>query len=324
MKRNIATTMALAIGLTVVPQAISTSAFASTPENPSEIVEQAAPTVLVNLDPESGVNLPTDSSGEIVVYLGNSAPLAITLPDAEIQLSQAGDGFSPGEAETDPNGVVFYENSDGGVTVPVPQEGGGIAIHTIIEERSAPTDYVYSLSFPDDVVARQVDGEGILFTTREGAYLGAIASPWAKDADGKAVPTHFEFDGSQLTQVVNHDLGQFSYPIVADPYFGIALHSSVWWSGSGSSRKASLNTTPQMGVAWAAGAAYSYGWPEALSKLGNELNKETYRQQYKCHADNAPLVLAGGAFGFGNTWDLEYSRGTNSDYGNVWYHRCNW
>jgi hypothetical protein len=49
---------------------------------------------------------------------------------------------------------------------------------------------------------------------------GTVAPAWATDADGKAVPTHYEVEQGVLRQVV--DLrGTDAFPVVADPTY--------WW-----------------------------------------------------------------------------------------------
>lgn len=52
-------------------------------------------------------------------------------------------------------------------------------------------------------------------------FLGGIDAPWAVDADGQPLPTHYEISGSTLTQVV--DTTGATFPVVADPtvqFFG--------------------------------------------------------------------------------------------------------
>lgn len=278
-------------------------------------VGNVAPDLISNQELRSRLVFPVDTTGQI--QLSNSRAVggfAIGLPD----------GSNIGVLESDANGTKYYNNNDGSITVPIPQVGGGLAINTIISSSGAPTSYRYELALPTGAILTQVEDGGIIITGPTGNLISIIANPWAKDASGTDVPTRFVLSDNVLTQEVDHTSGEYIYPVVADPYAGLALHGSTWWSGSGNSRKASLTTTPQMMVAWQAGQAYNYGWPEAKSKMGVELNQERYRQQYKCHADNTPLVAVGGVFGYGYTWDLEYFRGTNANYANVWAHQCNW
>lgn len=49
--------------------------------------------------------------------------------------------------------------------------------------------------------------------------LGEIAAPWAVDANGQPLDTHYVLDGEVLRQVIETD-ETTSYPVVADPSFG--------------------------------------------------------------------------------------------------------
>jgi hypothetical protein len=45
-----------------------------------------------------------------------------------------------------------------------------------------------------------------------------------EDANGKDVATHYEVDGTELVQVVNHTRAGVAYPVVADPTLSFG-----WW-----------------------------------------------------------------------------------------------
>lgn len=60
------------------------------------------------------------------------------------------------------------------------------------------------------------DGSVFAFDST-GAVVATIEKPWAKDANGKAVPTRFEINRTTVTQIVNHRAGDFAYTITADP-----------------------------------------------------------------------------------------------------------
>ena len=53
----------------------------------------------------------------------------------------------------------------------------------------------------------------------DGQVVARLAPPWARDADGRSVPTHFELDGLTVVQIVEHRGGGFAYGIVADPWW---------------------------------------------------------------------------------------------------------
>ena len=55
-------------------------------------------------------------------------------------------------------------------------------------------------------------------------FVGAIVPPWAEDATGQSLPTHYEITGQTLTQIVDH-LAAIEPPLVADAWLGIAFCS---------------------------------------------------------------------------------------------------
>lgn len=55
-------------------------------------------------------------------------------------------------------------------------------------------------------------------TMNSGEQVGAIAAPWAFDADGNAVTTSYTIEGDVLIQTIEH-LDSAVYPVLADPWF---------------------------------------------------------------------------------------------------------
>ncbi|WP_156784095.1 hypothetical protein [Corynebacterium timonense] len=47
--------------------------------------------------------------------------------------------------------------------------------------------------------------------------MALIDAPWARDAAGKVLPTHYEVAGDTFTQVVEVNQPDVAYPIEADP-----------------------------------------------------------------------------------------------------------
>ena len=58
--------------------------------------------------------------------------------------------------------------------------------------------------------------DGGVILSQGGRPIGLIDAPWAVDAAGKQLPTHYEISGSTLTQVVDYPQGT-AFPVVADP-----------------------------------------------------------------------------------------------------------
>lgn len=236
--------------------------------------------------------------------------MELTLPFAE----RNSDGTKLGY------GIASFDNGNGSKTVPVPQDGAGVAAHTIISSAAAPTVYEYSISAGLGTVLQTIEGGSVLVVDSAGAHLGAVAPPWARDAAGAEVKTHYEVEGTILRQVVDHVSTDVKYPLVAEAYAGAEYFGSTWWTGSGSTLVAHLNTTPLVAAAFATGYPYVLTWPEAKAKMGYRIEWENLRQQFSCHANGAPFASSGGS----PSWDLENHRGTTWNYNHYWIHGCNW
>lgn len=115
------------------------------------------------------------------------------------------------------------------VTEPV---SDGLRSLIVIGGADAPNRFDFDLGLPDGVVARVASDGGVLLEKpgEEGVALqvGSIDIPWAKDANSAAVSTHFELNGSVLTQVVDHQGA--AYPVTADPKltYGIGVYLNLW------------------------------------------------------------------------------------------------
>lgn len=99
--------------------------------------------------------------------------------------------------------------------IPLPD---GVQMLTTIASTDAPTSFPYALDASDAEVSLELLPDGSAAVKNVfGDVLFTTALPWAVDAAGAHVPTHYEVDGMQLTQVVDHLADDFHYPIVADP-----------------------------------------------------------------------------------------------------------
>jgi hypothetical protein len=85
---------------------------------------------------------------------------------------------------------------------------------TVIENRKADTAYSYTV--PEGVF-QVIPGGGAALTHKDGTPLAIFPTPWAYDAKGQKVATHFVANGDTLTQVVNHKQRNVAYPVIADP-----------------------------------------------------------------------------------------------------------
>ena len=103
-------------------------------------------------------------------------------------------------------------------TVAESKADGALQILTVLRRSDAPTEYTYRPSLgtlPAKIIAA---GNGsVTVSAVDGGEEISVPPAWAVDADGRAVPSHYEVRGGSLVQVVDHKGGGFSYPIVADP-----------------------------------------------------------------------------------------------------------
>lgn len=75
--------------------------------------------------------------------------------------------------------------------------------------------FAFTVAGADELV-QTPSGEVVLF--KQGEQLGHLQAPWAIAADGMSVPTRFEVNGTEVTQVIDAAVGT-AYPIVADPSY---------------------------------------------------------------------------------------------------------
>lgn len=262
---------------------------------------------------DSTVTVPSDPADPVEI-LADDISLTVKLPGADT----SSDASVPAE------GVVEYENSEGFSVFPLVKDDASVQFTTVINGPDAPTSYEYVIGESDLTVEIAPDGYA-LFSDVNGDFAGASLPAWAVDANGVAVPTHFEADGNVLRQVVSHTDTSVAYPVVADPYMGKALISKV--------TKTTEKKKPRYGVkktTWGNTVAIGYGlgpsedpllgayimrtqgWSEAVKK-GTSTAK-TIKQQYECHT-----VFAAGK----NPWNLEAHRATRNNW-LVSPKLCNW
>ncbi|MDX2684102.1 hypothetical protein [Streptomyces scabiei] len=163
------------------------------------VVSQSDMSIEVPKNPEDGVSLQSDGAPEVTIDLPNA--------DASKDAVRLKDG------------TVAYPGTDGSAQAVVPAEGG-VQMLTTIANSDAPTRFAYKVDVPDGGrVEVSPDNTQALVFDGQGNITVAVPAVWAKDANGTAVPTHFESDGKTLTQVVNHTSGNYAYPVVADPFW---------------------------------------------------------------------------------------------------------
>jgi hypothetical protein len=112
--------------------------------------------------------------------------------------------------------VVYPDVADDASVVARSTQDGAQAL-VVIDGDDAPERY----TFPVEVNGQNAelrhgnDGGIEIFAPKETTPVATIASPWATDANGADVPTHYEIRSSSVVQVVDHRGA--AYPVTADP-----------------------------------------------------------------------------------------------------------
>jgi hypothetical protein len=172
-----------------------------------------------NDPPPAPVLVATDEGMDVVIPLEPSEPVAMREKSSDTDF----DVFLPrqlhlGVGKSRDQGTVTYPSTQDGTTATVRAlADGSVRIETTIHGADAPREYSYSFGtgylptlLDDGAVAVFPGGES------EDKGFALINAPWAVDAVGAAIPTHYAVRGNQLVQVVEPSESTV-YPVVADP-----------------------------------------------------------------------------------------------------------
>ncbi|MGN9844983.1 hypothetical protein ACTMTI_43360 [Nonomuraea sp. H19] len=179
-----------------------------------EIVEEAKtvpPTVIPEGDVQRPFAVATDPNRTLSVSVSETE-IGIGMPDAT------------GNANQPLPGLVTYTAKQPTVAFAHQRTGQIARALTIIKDASAPTEYRFPISAPEGSMLEVEDDDGTVLIYQDDFYIGEIDLPWAKDANGNAVPTSYRVEGMTLIQTVNH--AGAAYPVVADPALKLQCE---WW-----------------------------------------------------------------------------------------------
>ncbi|MFE2291217.1 hypothetical protein [Streptomyces sp. NPDC059452] len=237
----VATTVAGALLMTIAPTATA-GGLPSQAERTARIIEGATGTqdlatavpqngaLTASVTDESGVTTtaraPKSSSGKVEITTPDGGVVGLSLPQSRnVEGSLAGAGttvYADAAASTD-------------IAVQLTADGGARAL-TSLKDASAPAQQRYELSLPagTQAVANETGGFDLVRRSDSDSdspdvAIGTIDAPWAKDANGKDVPTSYKLNGSTLVQSVeiNKDT---AFPVVADPKVSTGLFLYVKFS----------------------------------------------------------------------------------------------
>lgn len=180
------------------------------------VVSSIAPEVLA---PEPNIA----STGEVapIVITGESDNTDVVVHAPENTAGQLTIGLESAEGAKSTSGdFTVISDPDSGHAQYVQPLPSGVRMLTAIESPEGPTAFTYSFDFGERVTAAAKSDGSILFLNSHGEPIGTVAAPWAVDASGKSLPTHYQWSGDTLTQTVDFDeSGSVDYPVLADPAF---------------------------------------------------------------------------------------------------------
>lgn len=168
---------------------------------------------------------------------------------------------SPSSATLTKSGLAVKVTAEGAIT-DVTVLSNGARIMSQLEE--GESDATFTVELPANT-SLESDNHGFLIVGDAGGtklVLGAIETPWAVDADGTMLPTHYTLNGTQLTQHVQTEGA--TYPIVADPTITFGLWNAsdgpgTYWNMTGAQAKTLAAATSAVFALSVAGGCVAAG-----------------------------------------------------------------
>lgn len=160
------------------------------------------------------VSFPSDaSSGSIGIESSSATSLTMGLPVAD-------QGADPHVID----GAVVYDSGDGSHIVTSLGENGELTTLSVIGDASAPDSYAYEMGVPEGGSLELGESGDAAVLGADGTTVAYSPAPWAKDANGAAVPTWYTIEGNTLVQHVDLSSPSIAFPVVADPQWW-----TEWW-----------------------------------------------------------------------------------------------
>lgn len=153
--------------------------------------------------------VPDDLDDPITVAPDGGTDFSIELP---------GDAYAA-QAVPDPaTASVVHALIDGSTLVPLVRDDATLQILSVVNDSDAPHEFAYTFDSEGGATVRLRADGGAEIVAASGDTIADVEVPWAFDAEGSPVATHFEAHGDTLVQrIVVDDPASVVYPIVADP-----------------------------------------------------------------------------------------------------------
>jgi hypothetical protein len=203
--------MALAIASVVGGSALVAPPAAAAPESttdiadPAEVVGDLVPGLLAQTVENPGITVGDEETPTVEIDgIPEAGALSVEFSvDYALDVLPGQDGITP--LSTDSPSVVAH----------VQPTGAGVRVMTAIADSSAPESYDYTFDVPEGTTL--TDRGDFYYLEHDDDLYGSLQKPWAIDAEGKSIQTHYTWDGQTLTQHVDLSTPGIAYPVLADP-----------------------------------------------------------------------------------------------------------
>ncbi|WP_029146068.1 DUF2599 domain-containing protein [Microbacterium luticocti] len=237
----------------------------------------------------------TGDDPSVVDQLAHAAPeLAAVMAAPSDTSSKVGEVTATVSDDT-----IAITSDSGMFTTTAPDAAAGSTIQSVLldeasalfaislENETAPRAYDFAVDLPTGAEATITESGAVVYAMPDGEFLGGVASPWAKDAAGKTIPTWYTFADGVLTQHVDLDsVTDITYPVIADPLNGKWLVAAAWVTYQSNSSKYVVNAQPTAFGRDVLGIAYlNQHTADLKARLGTLANKvtSTINNQFHCH-----------------------------------------
>ncbi|WP_150117000.1 hypothetical protein [Arthrobacter sp. ERGS1:01] len=182
----------------VAPETVSTEASIIIPDNPVTTVVESGTTTIKSTTPNGEGDLSISLPGSISTPKGNVPSIAV-----ERDLF-SGIGAPVMATRLANASIEAYETKVGTQSI------------VTIDNAKASKTYKFELDVPAGTSPELTVTGAVNVVDAEGTVVSGFVPPWAYDAHGDSVPTHFTLEGNTLVQTVDFSTNN-AFPIVADP-----------------------------------------------------------------------------------------------------------
>ncbi|MFC6355038.1 hypothetical protein [Luethyella okanaganae] len=212
--------MALAIAIGLPAPAWANTGSRPDVGDPSALIEKIAPdiateTVAVVEPPE--VQDSERAEPSLVIPATADEPVKLAPPESE----GAGQALSVEIVEaqgnaTVANGITVFEGTSDSSVAYVQPTMNGVRFLTAVEDADAGNTFSYTLDIAPGSQLVDIPGGFTILVDPNGRYIATLDAAWAKDSNGKELPTRYELVGDVLTQHVEYPTGTM-FPVLLDP-----------------------------------------------------------------------------------------------------------